>query len=220
MKILNLLLGISHNIPKVLCSEFQRRSIKIEDIFLREGQSNREKDTCNLLGLAFQASQILHKFSLWDFVIQINQCLFTQLSVEVRSLKISWRSFLWVMFLELKPVQVSRFSDHSAPPLTHTPLTHPHIMFRLSFREPEDNISEDISGYRIQQWSNITSSHILFVHSATYMYLHFPMKLLPATWDVGPTTPLATPQHTTHTPTSPEWPDELLFTHKWHRTSY
>ena len=75
--------------PKLLSSKFQSRSIKIEDICLREGQSNRGKDACNLLGLALQASQKLHKFSLWDFVIQINQCLFTQLSVEVRSLKIS-----------------------------------------------------------------------------------------------------------------------------------
>ena len=41
MNILNLLLGISCNLPKVLCFEFQSRSIKIEDICLREGQSNR-----------------------------------------------------------------------------------------------------------------------------------------------------------------------------------
>ena len=41
VKILNLLLGISYNMPKVLCSKFQSRSIKIEDICLREGQSNR-----------------------------------------------------------------------------------------------------------------------------------------------------------------------------------
>ena len=59
---------------------------------------------------------------MWDFVIQINPCLFTQLSVEVRSLKTHWRSFLWVKFKMLKPVQMSRFSDQSAqPPPTYPP---------------------------------------------------------------------------------------------------
>ena len=36
VKIKNLLLGMSYNMPKVLCSDFQSHSIIIEDICLRE----------------------------------------------------------------------------------------------------------------------------------------------------------------------------------------
>ena len=52
VKILNLLLGMSYNMPKVLCSKFQSHKIQIEDICLREGQRNRGKDTRKLLSLA------------------------------------------------------------------------------------------------------------------------------------------------------------------------
>ena len=43
VKILSLLLGMSYNMPKMLCSEFQSHSIKIEDI-CRDGVSEGKLD--------------------------------------------------------------------------------------------------------------------------------------------------------------------------------
>ena len=43
VNILNLLLGMSYNMPKMLCSEFQSPSIKIEDV-RRDGVTERRRD--------------------------------------------------------------------------------------------------------------------------------------------------------------------------------
>ena len=44
MKILNLLLEMSYNMPKMLRSKFQSPSIEIEDICLRESVRERKRD--------------------------------------------------------------------------------------------------------------------------------------------------------------------------------